>query len=233
MLRNHARIPAPDRRRQILGVAMKLFAQQGFQGTTTRQIAERARVNEAIVFRHFPTKEELYWAVIEAKCRASAGRERMESELRAMADGDAGTNEKKILASIAEGILRRNTDDTTLSRLLLFSALENHRLSQRFFRTYVADYYEALAAHIRRRIRAGAFRRIDPLLAARSFLGMVIYHFLIQELFGGRRYQKFDPHEVCETLAGIWLEGMRAPSLREGRQAKRNTRAAPRIPTYS
>jgi len=40
---------------------------------------------------------------------------------------------------------------------------------------------------------------------------MVVYHFLIQELFGGRRYQKFDVRRVSRTLAEIWLGGMRVP----------------------
>ena len=181
---------------------MELFAQQGFNGTTTRQIADRARVNEAIIFRHFPRKEDLYWAIIDSKCRA-AGRQR---DLQAKLQRNGNTRE--VFAAIAEEILRRNTEDATLGRLLLFSALENHRLSHRFFRTYVADYYDELAEHIRQRIRKGYFRRVNPLLAARGFLGMVVYHFLVQELFGGKRYQKFDPGEVSRTLADIWLQGM-------------------------
>ena len=62
------RFSAEDRRHQILQVATELFAGRGFEGTTTREIARRAKVNEAIIFRHFPTKDDLYWAVIEAKC---------------------------------------------------------------------------------------------------------------------------------------------------------------------
>jgi hypothetical protein len=49
---------------------------------------------------------------------------------------------------------------------------------------------------------------VDPLLSARGFLGMVVYHFLVQELFGGQKYQKFDPEMVAASLAGIWLNGM-------------------------
>ena len=41
-----------QRHKQILAVAAELFARQGFHGTTTRQIAEQAQVNEAILFRH-------------------------------------------------------------------------------------------------------------------------------------------------------------------------------------
>ncbi len=203
MQRRTSRLSAPDRRRQIMAVAMKLFAERGFRGTTTRRIAERAGVNEAIVFRHFRRKEDLYWAILDCKCRSAGWRRQLEVDLRASTDDD------ETFAAIAEGILRRNTEDTTLSRLLLFSALNHHRLSHRFFRTHVASYYEALAGHIRARIRAGEFRRVDPLLAARGFIGMVVYHFLIQELFGGRRYQKFDTRRVARTLSEIWLEGMR------------------------
>jgi hypothetical protein len=37
---------------------------------------------------------------------------------------------------------------------------------------------------------------------------MVVYHFLVQELFGARKFQKFDPEAVAATMAGIWLNGM-------------------------
>jgi TetR/AcrR family transcriptional regulator len=58
------RLPAPDRKKQLLEIAMKLFSDQGFDGTTTRKIAEAAGVNEALIFRHFRTKEDLFWAVL-------------------------------------------------------------------------------------------------------------------------------------------------------------------------
>ena len=196
------RFSAADRREQILDVATDLFAQQGYGGTTTRLIAERAAVNEALIFRHFTSKEELYWAVIERKIIASAPRERMQQDL------EAGGEDLDVLSRVALQVLERRSKDHTLSRLLLFSALEKHELSERFFRYYVADYFEALASFVRKGIDAGRFRPMDPLLAARSFLGMVIYHSWIQELYGGKKVLEFDPQVVSRTLAGIWLGGM-------------------------
>ncbi|HUK87883.1 MAG TPA: TetR/AcrR family transcriptional regulator [Terriglobales bacterium] len=222
------RFSAQDRRQQIMQVAMELFARQGFNGTTTRQIADRAGVNEAIVFRHFPRKDDLYWSVIEDKCRVSGRRKRLEHQLR------EGGDDRALLAGIAEDILRRNWADPGMSRLLFFSALENHRLSHRFFRTYIAERYEALEQYIRGRIRAGVFRRVDPPLAARGFLGMVVYHFLIQELFGGKRYQSFEPGKVSATLTDIWLEGMlsRDPRRLKSR-ARRNGGSRAPLPFLS
>jgi AcrR family transcriptional regulator len=196
------RFRAADRKEQIVSVAARLFAQQGFQGTTTKEIARQAGVTEALVFRHFASKEDLYWAVIESKIKGASPRENMLQKLN-MSGTDA-----EVLAAVAAEILERRAKDQTLSRLLLYSALENHRLSQRFFRTYAAGLYEVLAGYIRRRVADGAFRAVDPLLAARGFMGMVIYHSWVQELFGGKRYQKFSVQQVSQTLAGIWLHGM-------------------------
>jgi AcrR family transcriptional regulator len=196
------RFSAADRREQILDVATLLFARQGFQGTKTKEIARHAGVTEALIFRHFPSKEALYWAVIKRKITAAAPAERMREQLNA----DGGDLE--VLAGVAAQILERRAADQTLSRLLLYSALENHRLSHRFFRTYIAECYEVLAKYIRRRTDEGHFRRVDPLLAARSFFGMVIYHSWVQELFGGKRYQKFSVQQVSTTLAELWLQGM-------------------------
>ena len=196
------RYSAADRREQILEAATQLFARQGFQGTTTKQISEQTGVTEALIFRHFASKDELYWAVIERKIKAAPPGEHMRERL------SAGGSDLEVLSGVATQILDRRAKDQTLSRLLLYSALENHRLSHRFFRTYVAECYEVLADYIRGRIAEGQFRPVDPLLAARGFLGMVVYHSWIQELFGGKRYQNFSVQEVSKTLAEVWLQGM-------------------------
>ena len=198
------RVPGTERHRQILAVATELFARQGFQGTTTRHIAERAKVNEAILFRHFPSKQELYWAVIEEKCRQRPATAVLAKQLESAKDAHAA------FVAVALGFLERNTADTSLMRLLFFSGLEEHKLSERFFETYASEFYEMLASYVRRRIKAGVFRPVDPLLAARSFLGMIVYHLQVQELFGGKRYQDFDIQKVAATVTDIWLEGMKA-----------------------
>jgi TetR/AcrR family transcriptional regulator len=209
------RLPARDRRLQIMEAAKELFARQGFEGTTTRQIAERARVNEAIIFRHFPGKEDLYWAIIDRESELAGWQPALERQL------SSGESDREVFASIAEDILVRRAKDGSLSRLLLFSALENQRRSQRFFQVHVVAYYELIAEYIRERIEEGAFRAVNPLLAARGFVGMIVYHSLIQEIYGAKRYQEFDVKEVSETLTDIWLGGM---EVREGQNPRRKTR---------
>jgi len=181
---------------------MELFGRQGYQGTTTRQIAEAAGVNEAIIFRHFPTKEELYWEVLDRKIREEQGRATIAKRLQ------SGGTQREVFLAIGRDFLERRKKDPSVMRMLLFTSLENHKLSSRFFHTHIADIYEMLADYIRIEIEAGRFRPVDPLLAARGFLGMFVYHFMVQELFGGKKYQDLDVDEVSETLTDIWLRGI-------------------------
>lgn len=207
------RLSSPERKQQILRVAARIFSRKGYQGTTTREIASAAGVNEAILFRHFPTKGKLYWGVIDSMCQNGRRPEELKRRLY------ESRSTREMFALVARDILDRQ-DDPTFSRLLFFSALENHHLSSKFFRTYIARRYEVLAANIRERIQKGEFRDVDPLLAARGFLGMVVYHFLIQDLFGAKRYQQFDRQTVCDTFADLWLAGVSARAGRNRRRKK-------------
>lgn len=69
-----------DTRQRLIEAALDLFGAQGFEGTTTRQLAERAKVNLAAIPYHFGSKEKLYQAVaghivddIRARVLASIG----------------------------------------------------------------------------------------------------------------------------------------------------------------
>ena len=217
------RLSASDRRQSLLDAALDLFSRQGYQGTTTRQVADRAGITEALIFRHFPTKEDLYWHLLESRSRLRDVRPKIDRLF-----ADPALDDEAIFTAIAADILRRNFKDDTLPRLLLFSALENHKLSDRFYRNNIEPDCELLAKHIQQRIRDGRFRKVDPLLAARGFIGMAFYHFMIQEWFGGKRFQKFEIEHVSQTLARIWLAGMSrelsgtngtGPSSKKGRAA--------------
>lgn len=217
-----ARLSSPDRKKQILEVATELFARNGFDGVTTRQVADAAGITEAMVFRHFATKDDLYWEVLSAKCASDDIKKRLAEKL------ERDVEPIEIFTSIARDVLNRNLQDPAKSRLLLFSGLENHRLSQRFFKTYMSGWYELLAGYIRRQIEEGKFRRVDPLLAARGFIGMLFHHYLVQELFGGGKYQSYEVDEVARTMAGLWLGGICCTPEQDGfanRQVAANAEA--------
>ena len=65
-----ARLSSEERRAAIIRAVQRLFADKGFHGTTTRELAEAAEVSEALLFKHFPNKEALYSAMLQACCPA-------------------------------------------------------------------------------------------------------------------------------------------------------------------
>jgi AcrR family transcriptional regulator len=60
-----ARMRAPERRRQLLEVAARLFAERGYRGTTTAELAAAAGVTEPILYRHFANKLDLFLTLID------------------------------------------------------------------------------------------------------------------------------------------------------------------------
>jgi len=54
-----------EKQEKILHSALHLFAQKGFDGTSTRQVAQRAEVSEGLIFRHFGSKEGLLEAILK------------------------------------------------------------------------------------------------------------------------------------------------------------------------
>jgi len=71
------RLDNQGRRRGIVEAAVPLFARKGFAGTTTKEIAEAARVSEALVFKHFPSKAALYEEILQLGCEGDPALERL------------------------------------------------------------------------------------------------------------------------------------------------------------
>jgi len=201
------RCTGPERKAGILAAASSLFAAKGFNGTKTREIAKQAGVSEALIFRHFASKKALYAAILTEQSPIPE----LLSELKKLAHQ---RQDVQVLTHIAQTIVRK-APAPPLMRLLLFSALENHELAKIFAEQHLQQFYDFLAGYIAQRIRDGAFRRVDPLLAARSFIGMLIYHRLLSHLFHMPVPQQ--PDEIVQTFVTIFVNGLHKPKKRRKR----------------
>ncbi|MCC6139576.1 MAG: TetR/AcrR family transcriptional regulator [Nitrospira sp.] len=203
-----------ERQASLIQAATRLFAKKGFNGTTTKEIAKAAGISEALVFKHFPTKRALYAAILAEKVTIN--------ELLGAIEASAQKQDDRRVFTLIAGYRIRPGADPTLLRLLLFSALEGHELSDMFFGKHHKVFYDYLAAYIQARIEDGAFRQVDPLLAARAFIGMVVHHRLLHEIFGVRMDRSYD--ETVSTYVDIFLQGLVATAA-PGRARKSRARA--------
>ena len=200
------RMRAEGRRNQIVSIAAELFSQKGFRGTTTKEIADHAGVSEAIIFRHFTTKDELYHAILDSKVKQAT--ERMKENLNEAANR---RDDNAYFGSLAYEMLEFHSKDRTFMRLLLFSALEGHDLSEIFFDSTAREMKNHIRRYIKQRIADGAFRQIDPAVAARAFVGMVLNQAQIRNIFRDDDL-RFSNRQIADRFVDIFLTGIRKPN---------------------
>src|SRR5262245_14976987 len=63
--RHAARLAAPERRQAIIDAAVRVFSEASYARATTAQIAREAGISEPILYRHFPSKRDLYFACLD------------------------------------------------------------------------------------------------------------------------------------------------------------------------
>src|SRR5215211_7618537 len=101
------RMAGEERRLQILAVAVSLFSQKGFRGTTTKEIAAAAGVSEAMVFRHFATKQELYSAILDYKACSGS----LDDLCAAVDDALRRKDDFAVFSGIARMLIERHEND--------------------------------------------------------------------------------------------------------------------------
>lgn len=232
------RMAAEDRRLQIVKVAMRLFSARGFRGTTTKEIAQAAGVSEAIIFRHFATKEELYSAIIDFK--ACAGARPVETESgqpfnveairECVGDAMSRCDDREVFRKLALTMMEHHQSDPEFLRLLMYSALEGHQLAQIFWDKNVRVLYEFLGGYISERQRDGAFRAVNPLIIVRAFIGAVIHNSLNNILWDkdpARRILNLPNEEAAREFTEILLRGIEAePAKKAAKRGDVSLRAA-------
>ena len=200
------RIPQEERRTQIIDAAIALFANKGFKGTTTREIACAAGISEAIIFRHFATKEDLYDAIIahtlEKRFRAW---EQEEGLLQLPSDLEAA------LKIYAHAYIRRNREDPTFIRLMLYSALEDHKFRERFLEVYRSPYLTTISKTLDEGISRGDYRPVNPRLTIRAFFWALL-HYCIHRFVAQTQSPDLDDEEaVVDNLVNVFMRGLLPP----------------------
>jgi AcrR family transcriptional regulator len=190
------RLPAAERRLELVETAVRVFAEGSYRGTTTAEIARAAGVSEPILYRHFASKRDLYFAALDlvwAKARAAweeaiADAPDVRAGLESMGRRHFGVRDCKTqLAELWVQALSEATEDPEL---------------RKYIRKHMREVHDFFASLIRRGQEEGVFhadRDVDAeawLFVSGSILGMV-----------GRRVGLLDHDEVDAIRAArlAWL----------------------------
>lgn len=120
------RLPAAERREQLIGVAITVFARQGFHTTSMNDVAEAAGVTKPVLYQHFSSKRELFLELLtdigeqlrsriaKATADAPGPRQQIEAGFRAYFDYmDANTDAYRVLFGAG---VRRDPEFASLTR---------------------------------------------------------------------------------------------------------------------
>lgn len=197
--RESARSASPEETRmRILCATREVIAQKGKRGATTREIADRAGVNEATLFRHFGNKDALIMAVAQHFCGVI--------ELKKMTDLLSGDLEDDLRA-IAAALTGRM--ETVRDLIMMSLAEENDDSAEVGMEVWSAPIaiHSIIVDYMARRVDSGELAG-DPRTLGRFFMGMIFSHVIGRKKFPVERV--LTPQEVVNFQVGMFLNGARS-----------------------
>lgn len=193
----------PNRRQCLIETSCRLFAEQGFEGTTIRQIARQCGVTEAAIYKHFDSKVHLYEEVIRSKS--------LQHEIREYLKGQADLPDiQTVLYTVARHILSTARQDPQLIRMLLYSSLEGFRSSTLLYKEFRQPYIHFLRGELRARMARGEIRQVNPFITSRCFVGLVMDCALNVELWNNLESTAYSAEAVMNNNVPIFAQGLRA-----------------------
>jgi AcrR family transcriptional regulator len=194
--RSHAGVE--ETRARILAATREIFERNGTRGTTTREVAERAGVNEATLFRHFGSKAALIGAMREDSCDVETIRNLLGSFDGHDIDADIKTlayHSVRVMAAQRALMCIALAEDAIEAGPPDFDAPEWR--GPRQVLELMAEYFAA-------RVAEGRISS-DPALLARIFMGMMFQLVVARKLWG---YSPVE-HGTIDAIVDVFLNGVK------------------------
>jgi AcrR family transcriptional regulator len=191
--------PEDETKQRIIQGAAQIFAEKGYDGATTREIAEAASVNEVTLFRHFGSKKNIFMTVIE-RFSALPG---LEAAMKDQLTGDYRQDLAKLGSHFLETMLKRR-------KAILMSLCTAERLPE--IRDVVAQaptqQQRMLSSYLWQQIERGTMRDLsNPELVAKLFFGMLFEFAISQPFLADTPIGHVSPEEVVAQVVDIFVRG--------------------------
>jgi AcrR family transcriptional regulator len=188
-----------DVRTRVLNAALKLFARQGYDGTTTKDLANCAGVAEGTIFRHFPNKKAI---LIEV---ATSG------WVDILTDLLTELSEMGSYKAVSQVMRRRMTQmrkNGDLLRVCFIEAQYHPELKEHIQSEVIAKMTDVAEAFFETAMDKGVYRRMNPKIVARVFLGIFAIAGFSDLTIIEPDASPQDLQEMAEGIADIFLNGV-------------------------
>ncbi len=190
---------------EIAAAALAVFAEKGFAATRMQDVAARAGIAKGTLYLYFPTKEELFFAVVrEALLPRLAA-----TETWVAAQDQPAPEVLRGLLARARGMGRDGV--AAIPRLVLTEAGRNPAIARFYAEQVGARGMRMVAEIIARGVKRGEFRDVDPMAIAPAVFAPVLLAMLWRDTIGRHAKGPLDPAAMIEAHAENLLRGL-APS---------------------
>jgi AcrR family transcriptional regulator len=202
---------------EILTAALECFRQRGFAATRLEDVAARAGVTKGTIYLYYPSKEELFKAVIRGELMPNI--ERLEAALDEQ--GPAAAMLEQLMMVWSEVVV--SSPVSVIPKLMIAEAGNFPELARFYLENVVHRGLRLLAAILRRGIARGEFRRVDVDHAVYSVIGPLLLTALWKHSLGPHDDRPMDVSAVCRAHLDLLLHGLTAhgPSCPEPSHPRR------------
>jgi len=145
-----------DVRERVLQAALECFGAFGFEGTSTRAVAERAKVTHTLVLYHFQSKDQLWIATMEATLN------RYMAEMKANFDSSGQRTAQSVLRIFIEQFVRMSARQPQVHRILTMESNQGTARLNWVIAHYLRRHYTLVRDLILRGQAEGSVRQCDP-----------------------------------------------------------------------
>jgi AcrR family transcriptional regulator len=187
---------------ELLAAALACFKERGFAATRLDDVAAKAGVTKGTIYLYYPSKEELFKAVVRGELVPNI--ERLEAAL-----GEPGPTAallERLFTVWAEHIVPSPV--SVIPKLVIAEASNFPELARFYLETAVHRVLRLVASVLRRGIACGEFRPVDVEHMVYCVLGPLLFTVLWQHSLGPHDDRPLDVHAVCRAHLDLLLHGL-------------------------
>ena len=198
---------AHDTRTEILAAARSVFARRGLDGAAVREVAQKAKVNNAMIYYHFEDKVELYRAVLS---ESFAVFDRIWDHDIFTADADARLK----IGKYVEELIKFQHANDDIRRILSMEFASSGQNIKWLGENLFDKSYRKLLGILNEGVKRGELKQVEADLAIAALIGIVIQTFIMKpvaEYMTGRKMNLAVDH-FGSFVTGIFFEGLGTPA---------------------
>ncbi|MEQ1770443.1 MAG: TetR/AcrR family transcriptional regulator [Devosia sp.] len=191
---------------EVLDAALDLFIENGFAATRVEDIAARAGLSKGAVYLYFPSKEAILEGLVKRAVIPIANNALVVAETYV---GDPRTVITMAMKTLAGHLSEPRV--LAIPKLMMREMINFPDFAAMYRREVLDRVLPVVSAMLRRGIKEGYLREVDPELTIRSIVGPVLLHILLDEVFAIRPEGGLTLDKLIENHLGILFDGLSAP----------------------